>query len=189
MMAHAHAMGGPLSRSTRRSTLAWIHMVGGLAVLASYAIGLEASPGANALWGGVPVGLRPVYAVSMFAAAAGYFAFTFFMLYRLDPRTIRVGRFGYGIFHALTLAILLPSALWMPLTVEMIAHPSTLLWLAIRAVLGCVGLASLALVVALLRARPRHPGLAHRLAVAGAVAFSFQTALLDAVLWPAWFPA
>jgi hypothetical protein len=37
--------------------------------------------------------------------------------------------------------------------------------------------------------RPSPPLLAHRLAVAGSLAFCFQTAILDAVVWPAFFPA
>jgi len=36
------------------------------------------------------------------AAAAGYFAFSFFVFFRLDPVRTRVGgRLGFGAFHAL----------------------------------------------------------------------------------------
>ena len=44
------------------------------------------------------------------------------------------------------------------------------------------------MVAALLRPQPREPKLAHRLAVAGSIAVSFLTAILDAVVWPAFFP-
>jgi hypothetical protein len=171
-----------------RSTLAWINVLGGLAVLGSYALGLSAETGGGAVWGDVPQALRPLYTVSMLTAAAGYFAFSYLVFYRLDPRTARVGGFGYGAFHVLYLAILAPSALWMPLTVEMLASPGPVLWLAIRTVLALVGLGSLGLVVALLRVRPRPAGRAYALALAGAVAFSIQTALLDAIVWPYYFP-
>ena len=128
-----------------RSTLLGINLLGGLAVLGSYALGLAAETGGSRLWGEVPATLRPLYSVCMLGAAAGYFAFTHLVFYRLDPGSVRVGRFGYGVFHALYLAILLPSALWMPLTVEMISTPGPLLWLSIRTVLAIVGLGSLGL--------------------------------------------
>jgi len=81
-----------------------------------------------------------------------------------------------------------PSALWMPLTFRMVEQPGAALWWAIRIVLAMVGLASLALLWALLRLEPSQPRLAHALAVAGGVAFCFQTALLDALVWPVFFP-
>jgi poly-gamma-glutamate synthesis protein (capsule biosynthesis protein) len=56
-------------------------------------------------------------------------------------------------------------------------------------VLFAVGAGSLGLVAAIARARPwPSPGL-RRLALLGALAFSLQTALLDALVWPAFFPA
>jgi sortase A len=72
----------------------------------------------------------------------------------------------------------------MPLTFGMLEEPSKAVWLAIRLVLAIVGLASLGLVFALLRLRPRRPRWAYWLAVAGSVAYTIQTALLDAQVWP-----
>jgi hypothetical protein len=173
---------------TRRRTLGWINVLGGIAILGSYAIGISAETGGGSVWGGVPHALRPLYTVSMLTAASGYFAFTYLIFYRLDPSSTRVGRFPYGVFHALYLAILLPSALWMPLTLQMLASPGPALWLVIRAVLAIVGVGSLGLLVALLRLRPRPEGPVHGLAVVGALAFCVQTALLDAIVWPYYFP-
>jgi hypothetical protein len=45
------------------------------------------------------------------------------------------------------------------------------------------------MVAALIALQPREPRAAYALAVAGSVAFSIQTALLDALIWPAYFPA
>jgi hypothetical protein len=168
----------------------WLNLLGGTAVLGSYAHGLASHPLARAeLWGGVPEALRPLYTASMLLAAAGYFAFSFFVLFRLDPERTRVfGRFGFGAFHLLYALILLPSALWMPLTFALLEAPSAALWAAIRVTLALVGLGSLGLVAALASAGPaRAPG-ARALAVAGALAFSLQTAVLDALVWPAFFP-
>jgi len=170
--------------------MARINLVGGLSVLASYAYCLIAySAQAGDFWGGVPDGLRPLYTVNMGLAAVGYFAFTYFLLYRLKPGMSDSGRFGLGTFNALYAMILLPSALWMPLTFAMLESPSDGVWWAIRLTLAAVGIGSLGLLAGLVVVRPRSPSLAHRLAVAGSVAFCCQTAILDAVVWPAYFSA
>jgi hypothetical protein len=168
---------------SRRSTLILINVVGGIAVLGSYAWCVARHPDAGAFWGGVPAGLRPVYTVNMFMAAAGYLAFTFFLVYRLEPAR-RVGH-----FHALYALILIPSALWMPLTFAMLEAPSDRLWWSIRASLAAVGIGSLGLLAGLVAVRPLRPAWAYRLAVAGGVAFCLQTVVLDALVWPAFFPA
>ena len=56
------------------------------------------------------------------------------------------------------------------------------------AVLAVVALSSLALVAALLAARPAGTARGRIVAAAGAVFFSIQTALLDAVVWTICFP-
>jgi hypothetical protein len=173
----------------RRALLA-IHLVGGLAVLGSYAHGFATWPElAPSLWGGVPDWLRPFYTASMLLAAAGYFAMSLPIAFRLDPERTRVGASGFGLFPWLYALILLPSALWMPLTFELLQRPRPGLWLAIRLVLLLVGAGSLLLCVAIARARPWPSRRLQRLALAGGLAFSLQTALLDALLWPALFPA
>jgi hypothetical protein len=170
--------------------MARINLFGGLAVLASYAYCLIAySARAGDFWGGVPDGLRPLYTVNMGLAAAGYFAFTYFLLYRLNPTADHGGRIGLGTFNVLYAMILIPSALWMPLTFAMLESPSDGLWWAIRLTLAAVGLGSLGLLAGLLAVRPSSPSLAHKLAVAGSLAFSCQTVILDALVWPAYFPA
>ena len=171
--------------------LAGVVLVGGAAVLVSYACSLAIDPATRAgLWGGVPQALLPGYVASMALAAGGFFAFTYFLLVCVDPDRVRIaGGFGYGLFCGLYVLILGPSALWLPLTSAMIQQPSSLLWLGIRLVLALVGIGSVALLLALLRLRPRQPPAAYWLAVAGAVAFCIQTAVLDLFVWTAFFPA
>jgi hypothetical protein len=173
----------------RRSFL-WINLLGGIAVLGSYALGLLTHPQtSDDIWGGIPAWMKPLYTLSMLSAAAGYFLFTFFIFFRVDPHAARIGgRDGFGIFNFLYVLILLPSALWMPLTFEMLAAPDGLLWAAIRMVLAVVGIASLGLIAALAMLDSGRSGLAYWLAIAGSIAFSVQTAFLDAVIWPAYFP-
>jgi hypothetical protein len=124
----------------------------------------------------------------MFLAATGYFAFSYFILFRLNPTNTRVfSRFPFGLFNVLYAAILIPSALWMPLTLFALEGPSLgFLW-AVRIVLAMVGLASVGLLFALLKVEPRLPRWAHRLAVAGCVGFCLQTAILDAIVWVAFY--
>jgi hypothetical protein len=166
-----------------------INVLGGAAVLGSYAYGLRAHPNdTNVLWGGVPVSIRPFYTAGMFLAAAGYFAFLYFILFRLDPgKTSVFHRFGFGIFNILFVAILVPSALWMPLTFAATETASVVLLWIVRLILGVVGLASLTLLAALIQTRPRQPLSTYRLALMGCAAFCLQTAVLDMLIWSAYF--
>jgi hypothetical protein len=174
----------------QKRMLVWIVLLGGVAVLVSYAYILSFDPSRQAaLWGGVPPALLPAYVTSMALAMAGFFAFTYFLLFPADPDRVRIaGRFGYSLFHGLYLIILIPSALWLPLTSAMVQQASSLLWLGIRLVLALVGLGSVGLLLALVALRPHQPTRAYWLAVAGSVAFCFQTAVLDLFVWTAFFP-
>jgi len=174
---------------TQQIVLLVINVIGGAAVIGSYVYGLNAQAGgANALWGGVPPNIRPLYAVSMVLAALAYFAFGYFIIFRLAPDEVVIaGRFGFNLFYPVFLLILIPSALWMPLTNVYVGSPSTGMWIGIRTVLALVGIASIALVWALLSLEPRTPAVPYWLAVAGSTYFAFHTAILDAVLWAALF--
>jgi hypothetical protein len=166
-----------------------INLLGGAAVLGSYAWGIRTHANADQLlWGGVPLVIRPFYTAGMFLAAAGYFAFTYFLLLRLPPDDTRVGRrFGFDLFNALYAGILIPSALWMPLTFVAIESSGAAIASFVRLVLALVAAASLGLLAALLMVEPKTPRWAQRLAVVGAAAFCLQTAVLDAVVWSAFF--
>lgn len=167
-----------------------MNVVGGSAVLASYVWGLGTQPEPDRLWGDLPAGLQPLYQVNMFLAAAGYFPFTAFLWLRVDPGRARVaGRLGFGLFNALYAAILITSALWTPLTFAYLATPSAALWGLIRTVLLLCGLASLALFPALLTLRGVERGTFFGLALVGLAFFCLQTAVLDALVWPVFFPA
>lgn len=173
-----------MANSRLRRLLA-LNVVGGVAVLGSYVWGLSSVAGD--LWGGVPEGLRPLYTASMLLAAAGYFPFTWLVVLRWCPaRGSVAGRPGFDPFPLLYALVLFPSALWLPLTSWMLAAPSALLWASIRVDLALVAIGSLGILVGLLTLQPRLPG--RGLAIAGCTAFCFQTVVLDAILWPLWFP-
>lgn len=169
----------------KRSLVA-LNVLGGSAVLLSYAVGLPSV--GDALWGGIPDAARPVYTVNMFLAAAGYFLFTPYIVFRLAPDSIRWGgSLGYGVFHLLYALILIPSAVWLPLTAHVIAEPGLPAWWGLRVGLALTGLGSLGLLGILLRLPAGAPP-GRGWAVLGLLPFVFQTAVLDALVWPAYFP-
>ena len=169
--------------------LAWQNLLGGSAVLASYAWGFTARADAmGALWGGIPEAVRPLYTLNMLLAAAGYFLFTPFVLFRLPPGgTALPFGFGYGLFRTLYALVLWPSALWLPLTFLALDDPSGPLFALVRAVLAATALGSLGLLAAIAGLRAPRPARGRALALAGLAPFCLQTALLDAVVWPACF--
>lgn len=174
---------------TQQIILLIINITGGAAVIGSYILGLNAQTGgANALWGGVPENIRAVYGISMVLSAMGYFAFLYFILFRLTPAEVNiVGIFGFSLFYIIFLLILIPSAFWMPLTNAYIGNPTTSMWAGIRTTLAIVGIASIALVWALLSLQTKVPGIAYWLAVAGSGYFALHTVILDAIIWAALF--
>jgi hypothetical protein len=175
---------------SQQIALGVINIVGGILVIGSYVQGIRTHPqNRNAAWGHVPARIKPLYTISMLLAAAGYFAFSYFVILRLDPGDVAsLNSFSYSAFIAVYVLILFPSAIWMPLTFAILDKPSRTLWWAIRITLALVGIGSLGLLVLLLVLNHDEPTWALGLAVAGSVAFSFQTAVLDALVWPKYFP-
>jgi hypothetical protein len=173
--------------SKEKKSLLLVNILGGIAVIGSYIWGLLTHPGSgNMLWGNIPAGLVPVYTVNMFLAATGYLCFTAFVIFFLDPSKTQINiRAGYKGFLVLYLLILVPSALWMPLTYLMLDNPSSLLWFAIRLVLLLVGVGGLGMLSALLSLRPRTR--LNLVAFIGCIFFCIQVVLLDAFIWPAFF--
>jgi len=178
-------------RNRTRLALGAINVLGGVAVLASYTQGLATGPAnREAIWGGIPDELRGFYTVSMLLAAAGYLLLSHYAYFHLAVQRARV----YGIpavrlLLPLYFAVLVPSALWLPLTLQMLSAPTAPFWSLVCLNLAVVAIASLGLLFVVAAAEPRGSRAAHRLAVLGGVAFCFQTAVLDAVVWTFSFPA
>ena len=124
----------------------------------------------------------------MLLGALGFFAYTYFILFRLNPDATRIyGRLGYKVFLILYALILVPSALWLPLTYSAVASSSNLIaWLA-KVDLIIVGAASICLIFSLLHLEPKQPKSAYVLAVIGSICFTFQTAFMDAIVWGMYF--
>jgi hypothetical protein len=166
-----------------------IILIGGTAVLGSYAWGILARPDAGQiLWGGVPDIIRPLYTINMFLAATGYFFFTYFIFSRLESiETKPTGGLRSWVFHGLYAAILFPSALWLPLTLLASDQSSRALFWLVKIVLGIIAAASLGLLLVLRKIRPTQPTWGSRLAMVGGIFFCIQTVILDAIVWVAFY--
>lgn len=175
-------------KQSKKITWLIINLLGGAAVIGSYIYGFLTHPNASQiLWGGVPIGLRPMYTACMFVAAAGYFALAYFVI-RLDLQETKVfGRFGFEIFNFLYLLVLIPSALWMPLALPAIDLSSVILIWIVRLDLALVAAGSLGLLLAVLNTRPRPSTPRFILAVLGSAVLCFQTVVLDAIVWSIYF--
>ena len=142
----------------------------------------------DGLWGGVPDPLRPLYTVCMFSAAAGYFPFTALFVFRISGDELeaytRVRLRWITVLYAL---VLIPSAMWLPLTAWLIESPSGPLFALIRLVLAVVAVGSTGLLVTLWLLAWRRGGWLVWAGALGSVPFWIQTAVLDALVWPAYY--
>lgn len=175
--------------NSRLRTLLILIAVGGCAVLGSYIPAFNDNPElVAALWGGVPDSLRVFYTPNMLLAAASFFPATYALGFATPPeRFEEFTGFSFKTMLAAYAAILFPSALWLPLTALYIESPSAFLWWAVRIDLLIVGLgASMLWWILISRAR-RGPAWLW-IAAAFFVFFWIQTALLDALIWPAYYP-
>jgi hypothetical protein len=169
--------------------LLW-NVLGGIAVLGSYVAAFTGSPDfKDGLWGGVPESLRSLYTVNMLLAAAGYFPFTWLFVRATTPDEFRATTaLPYASLFALYGLVLIPSALWLPLTARMIAEPDAALWLAIRLVLAAVGIGATGLLLLAFTYVAKRRDATSWAAAIGTLPFFLQTAILDAVVWPAHYP-
>lgn len=176
------------ARSRIRSLILTIAF-GGAAVLYSYYAGIVGTPAVgDALWGGIPDAARPLYTINMFLAAAGFFCFSPYLVFRLAPESESANsRTRFKRILLFYVLVLVPSALWLPLTAHVIADPSTAAWLAVRLDLFLVAIGTLGLLFEVVSSRPVTPW-QRRIAILGLLPFSLQTVVLDALVWPAHFP-
>lgn len=170
--------------------LALLIGIGGSAVLASYLLVFVYEPEIRgALWGGIPEGaMRSFYSVNMLLAAASFFPATWLLGFSVPADAFRehVG-LPFPLLFAAYAAILIPSAAWLPLTAAYLRIPSPALWWTIRVDLLAVGFGASLLAWMLIR----RMGSASAAARVGAASFFFfwlQTLVLDALVWPAFFP-
>ena len=167
-----------------------INGFGGLCVLGSYAHGLITNPSVRSdLWGSIPDSLRPYYTIFMFLAAGGYFFFTGYILLYVSLDSVKLfGRYGFWAINILYAGIIFPSAIWIYLTIAMIENPTPFLWIFIRLVLFTVGFSSVALLTSFLTSNFDRSSWLYLASIISLIFFSIQTMLLDALIWPYYYP-
>ena len=141
------------------------------------------------LWGAVPDHIRPYYIICMFLAAIGYFFFTGYILQYVSFDTTQIfGCYNFTIINLLYAGFLIPSTLWIYMTFAMIINPSVLLWIGIRIILFTVGFSSIGLFLAFFFSNFEKSSWLFYAGIAGLIPFSIQTMILDAIVWPYYFP-
>jgi hypothetical protein len=164
----------------------FINIIGGTLVLLSYIIGLKAGKNADVLWGGVPESARGLYTVSMLVSATSFFVFSIYIFLTMKNTSIQLPfSLDKSVFNYLYLVILISSTLWIPLVNVMVSSPSSLVWFTIRLILALVGLATLVILIILLKtsANKINPTFFY-ITLAGVFWFFVHTGILDAIVWP-----
>ena len=106
-----------------------VNVIGGIAVLGSYAMGIGFFPEyRDDLWGGVQGRWKTALTVSMLLAATGYITFCYFALTRDSGYFFGSGVFlGEYFVPVITAVFLLTAALWMPATITYM-HTNDQIW-------------------------------------------------------------
>ena len=166
-----------------------INLILGSLLLFSYYNGVSRNTEiASQLWGGVPPVLIPYIVSSMFLGAFGYFFFTYYLAFKLEHKSIKVfKKFRFSIFNIIYLLILLPSCLWMDLSIIYITTQNSLFWMLAVVGLYTVGLSSVLLLLCLINIKPKKKSLLYRVSVIGCCFFTFHTMFLDGLLWTIFF--
>ena len=173
----------------QKISLLFINLVFGSLILFSYYNGLNKYPELSLkLWGGVPKILHPYIVISMFISAIGYFFFTSNFLLNVDPVNVRfLGRFNYWSLHIIYLFILIPSMLWIDLSLYYIKTNNPLIWYYVLVVLYCVGVFSIILFIFTIDTYADDKNWLYLPSVFGACIFAIHTLLLDGLIWTVFF--
>ncbi len=148
-----------------------VNVLGGVGVLGSYAWGILTQDDPSRLWGSIPEGVRPIYSMCMPFAAVGYLTVLAWAHRNPDPRMV-------GAMSAMLAA----STAWMPLSFAALNNAALLP--LVQAVLAVTAASSLAMGVLVFQG----PSSSLRwAALLGIAAFSWQTVVMDALIWPRFF--
>lgn len=153
-----------------------VHIVGGVAVLGSYAWGAM-QPAASGLWGRLPEAAIAPYTAMMPLAAIGYLL--------TMARSLQRSAHGEPSWAPTFAMILAASTAWLPLCILDLASPTRAGWWAIE--LDLITTAAGALVIAKALWTEDATTRLAKAARWGWIAFCIQTVVLDALIWPQFF--
>jgi len=100
----------------QRLSLLMINLIGGVAVLGSYAVGISSHPGqTDLLWGTLPEGVRGIYTANMLPAAIGYLVAFAYLMAAPPERLQHAGKPALPTLSTVYATFLASSTAWMPL--------------------------------------------------------------------------
>ena len=170
-----------------RNTFAIVQVLGGVAVLGSYAHSFANHADPAVLWGTIPPEVIPPYTACMPFAAMGYLVSAWYLWRVVDPREVQLGGLGYGAFIGAFAVLTLASALWMPLSLAAVDAQAPWLWTWIQVDLAATGGASLFILAGLWQLKGMGSDRAWRMALVGWLLLCWQTVVLDCLVWPQFF--
>lgn len=170
-------------------TVLWLlNIVGGIAVLGSYVVGLSNHPGQGMmLWGEIPEGVRGPYTAMMFPAAFGYI--TAFAYVVTQPQEALDARLAGGLqrYVLIQTLFLVSAALWMPLC--WVGIDNGLPWMVwpIQAVLAVTGAGAAYFVWQFAVITDPDRPLFRKAALIGSCFLALQCTVIDGLIWPRFF--
>ncbi len=173
---------------TTTSIFFLVNLVGGLAVLGSYCVGLYLYPDQRtALWGGVVGNWKTLFTTSMFFAAAGYLVFCYTMT--ISDGANESSFFGKYTFIILAAVFLFSASVWMPATLQYLDTKNEIWWIVsvtslwiTAASLTCMGLAFN------FTEFPNVNLFQNSVTLIGIIWITFHCLVFDAIIWVAKFP-
>ena len=124
----------------------------------------------------------------MLLATVGYFVFTSYVLKKMFIfKSNEFNKIHFSIINILYAGIIIPSALWMPMTFRVLTHSSDFLWVSIRIIILVVGLSSSGIMLFFFFSRIRTNNWHYFVGMLGLISFWIQTMILDALVWPNFF--
>ena len=171
-----------------RLTLLIINLIGGVAVLGSYAVGIIGHPGqTDLLWGTLPEGARGIYTANMLPAAIGYLVAFAYLMATPPERLQHAGRPALPAFSTVYATFLASSTAWMPLCWMALDGGRDELIPLIKLVLVLAGLSSAGLLLLLFRLTDPPRRRWWQASLLGMGFLVLQCAVLDALIWPQFF--
>ena len=169
-----------------------VNVLGGVAVLGSYALGLLLYPETRmSLWGGIQGNWQTIFTVSMLPAAIGYLFFFYVMVFRSGTEAFtQTSVLGVYTPSILCAAFLISATVWMPSTIAYLNTQQTG-WRALSVAslwITALSLIALLLVMISVKTGPAFVTTYKYIAVAGLSYIVFHCLVLDAIVWIARFP-
>lgn len=164
--------------SDRKKLIATIAILGPCVLLSYYIAAQFNTKGIDALWGNIPDNIKVYYPIGMLVATIGFFPFTYLTVFKsANPKH----------FLLPYLLVLIPSILWMPMTVSYINNPNELIWILIRIVLILVAVGAILIYIRIKKEYGAEKSTVYLFALIGILGFIAHTLFLDALLWPYYF--